>query len=224
MYGKDEQFGICLGYRYMGQDLAFYTICLLCLCSGLGLALAEQSSDLTENASLVLDAIQWQNSSCSNNTALPIPPALAEPEELNATTLNKNVKKVWANPSMGPGKAILISPKGMKNIGTVSFVWSPVDGSTSYHLWIDRAGSHVFDHWYLASEVTAGSICSAMPSKVLDKGTYSWKVQTRGDEGGGAGWKHYVKTDLMGPGSYYFFIRITCLSLNIYYIVKTFVS
>ena len=75
--------------------------------------------------------------------------------------------------------------KGTTKNGTTSFVWSPVDGSISYHLWIDRAGSHVFDHWYLASEVTAGSICSAMPSKVFYKGTYSWKVQTRGDEGVG---------------------------------------
>ncbi|MFA6371239.1 MAG: clostripain-related cysteine peptidase [Methanothrix sp.] len=165
--------------------MAFYTICLLCLCSGLDLALAGQSSDLTENASFVLDAIQWQNSSCSNNTALPVSPALAEPEELNATSLDNNAKKVRADPSEIPGKATLISPKGTTKTGTASFVWSPVDGSISYHLWIDRAGSHVFDHWYLASEVTAGSICSAMPSKVLDKGTYSWKVQTRGDEGVG---------------------------------------
>jgi hypothetical protein len=92
----------------------------------------------------VLDPIQWQNSSCSNNTALPISPALAEPEELNATSLNKIAKKVQADPSNGPGKAILISPNGITNIGTVYFVWSPVDGSTSGHLWIDRAGSYSF--------------------------------------------------------------------------------
>ena len=124
-------------------------LCLLCLFSVFGLASAGLSSELTENASLAADAIQWQNTAAATVTAT------------------------------------LISPSGTVKTGTISFVWKPVDGSISYHLWIDRGKSHVFDRWYPASEVTSGSICSAMPPKALDTGIYSWRIQTRSDDGVG---------------------------------------
>jgi hypothetical protein len=79
----------------------------------------------------------------------------------------------------------LIYPSGTVKTGTVSFAWKPIGGSTSYHLWIDRGKAHVFDRWYPASEVTSGSICSAMPSKVLDKGIYFRRVLAKSDGSAG---------------------------------------
>ncbi len=154
-----------MGYKYNMQQIIttnkMNLLFLLCICSWHCVALAEQSNDRMENAaSLMPDIIQWQNSSYSN-------------------------KESQADTSQSPGKATLISPTGKTKTGTVSFVWKPVDDSISYHLWIDRGKAHVFDHWYLAPEVTVGSICTAMPPKALDKGIYSWKVQTRNDDGVG---------------------------------------
>ncbi|HWQ19517.1 MAG TPA: clostripain-related cysteine peptidase [Methanotrichaceae archaeon] len=170
---------------------------LLCLCLGLGLCLAsaEESCNLTGNAGPKLAVVAGSNSSANSST---IQAFSAQAEELNATSPDENASEFQADISRGPGKATLISPKGTIRTGTTSFAWSSVTGSTSYRLWIDRPGVHVFDRWYQASEVASGSICSAMPAKKLDKGAYTWKVQTRSDEGEGP-WSNMMQFAVNPP-------------------------
>jgi hypothetical protein len=146
---------------------------------------------LTENASIVPDAVQCQNDSSSSSTALAAYSILADPNGLSASSLDNNAKKLQSDLSGSTATdasttaATLIYPSGTVKTGTVSFAWKPVGGSTSYHLWIDRGKAHVFDRWYPASEVTSGSICSTMPPEVLDKGIYFWRVLAKSDSGAG---------------------------------------
>ncbi|HWQ18405.1 MAG TPA: clostripain-related cysteine peptidase, partial [Methanotrichaceae archaeon] len=212
----------------MRSHLAVYLLCLLyiSLSSGLCLASTEQGYNLTENASPNQAVVAGSNSSENNSTVQAVSSSLVpdinatSPDEnatelnateinatelnateINATELNAteiNATEFTAGNPNGPGKATLVSPKGIISTSTPPFVWSSVNGSTSYQLWIDSPGMHVFDRWYKASDVSSGSICSALIEKKLDKGTYTWKVQTGSDAGEGP-WSNMMQFAVNPP-------------------------
>jgi hypothetical protein len=91
-----------------------------------------------------------------------------------------------------PGVASLAAPSGTISSNAPAFSWnvSPdtenTDPATWYYLWVDGPSGNVFNRWYEASAICAGSSCSVTPvGLTLGGGNHTWWVQTWNDAGYG---------------------------------------
>lgn len=85
---------------------------------------------------------------------------------------------------------ILTSPSGTISDITPTYIWQGVSNAEEYQLWVqDSSDNAVFDHWYTASEVTAGGgTCEVTPTTELASGDYTWWVRTYNEESGTGDW------------------------------------
>ena len=73
----------------------------------------------------------------------------------------------------------LISPTGIQNSGTPTYVWKSVAASQFYCLEVrDEGDDIVLRQWYNASDLSAGGQCTVTPLQSLQGGDYTWRVQS----------------------------------------------
>ncbi len=88
----------------------------------------------------------------------------------------------WASP---PPATTQISPSGIINQNSPTFIWGQVGSATEYQLWINDANGNIYHEWFTTEKANCnGSICYAsMPLKNMMPGYYYWWVRTYNPDG-----------------------------------------
>jgi hypothetical protein len=85
-----------------------------------------------------------------------------------------------------PGATTLVSPKGTISISLPTYTWNRLSSSTEYYLWINSSSGNIFKQWYPSTATLCpGTTCSVKPDLPLEKGAYTWWIQTKNSTGEG---------------------------------------
>ncbi|MBI4774627.1 MAG: hypothetical protein HY788_10690 [Deltaproteobacteria bacterium] len=77
-----------------------------------------------------------------------------------------------------PAAAVPMSPTGIVNDTTPTYIWSSASDSTTYYLAVTGTGGSVLQTSYTSEEVCFEDTCSVTPAAALVAGDYTWKIQT----------------------------------------------
>jgi hypothetical protein len=99
---------------------------------------------------------------------------------------NSDYETAYRRGGGGPEPATLISPNGMIQTKTPTYIWKQAVRATWYQLWVQGPSGAMIKIWYTSNEANCnGDVCSVRSTKRLSSGTYTWSVQTWNESGFG---------------------------------------
>ena len=98
-----------------------------------------------------------------------------------------------------PGPAVPVVPAGVITDSTPTYIWSEVNSSTYYRLWVQDSSGVIINRWYKSAELDCTFGCSVTPAEVVANGSANYWVQTWNPDGVGP-WSAASAFSLGGDG------------------------